>query len=90
MCMCRSLSALIFLMSTSVHAGISPSPESCQKMILSLLENFDSNHSNSKEQIMQFADKCMPESVLSNRLESTNRFQLSEDFSDKSSAQIRM
>jgi len=86
----RFLAALLILMSVSAHAGTSPSPESCQKMILSLLETFDVNHSESKKQIVQFADKCMPESVLSNKPQSNSRFQLSEEYSDKSNTRMRM
>ena len=63
----RSLAALIILLSLSptAQAGTSNSPEICQRMVLSLIENFDVNQPQSKEQLIQFAETCMPESELS-------------------------
>ena len=60
----RSLAALIILLSPTAQAGTANSPEICQRMVLSLIENFDVNQSQSKEQLIQFAETCMPESEL--------------------------
>ena len=62
----RSLAALIILLSPTAQAGAANSPERCQRMVLSLIENFDVNQSESKEQLIQFAETCMPESELNN------------------------
>jgi hypothetical protein len=61
----RSLAALIILLSSAAQAGTANSPEICQRMVLSLIENFDVNQSGSNEQLIQFAEMCMPESELS-------------------------
>ena len=60
----RSLAALIILLSPTAQAGTANSSEICQRMVLSLVDNFDVNQSNSKEQLIQFAEMCMPESEL--------------------------
>ena len=86
----RFLLTLIFLISASVQADTAGSPVTCQKMFLSLLNNFDINQQKSKEQIFQFANKCMPESALSNKSQSFNQFQLSEDITGTKKLSIRM
>jgi hypothetical protein len=60
----RSITALVILLSSATQAGAISSPETCQRMVLLLLENFDVNQSESKEQLIQFAKTCMPESEL--------------------------
>ena len=61
----RPLAVLIILLSPTAQAGAANSPERCQRMVLSLMENFDVNQPESKEQLIQFAEMCMPESELS-------------------------
>ena len=60
----RTLAALIILLSPTAQAGAANSPERCQRMVLSLMENFDVNQPESKEQLIHFAEMCMPESEL--------------------------
>ena len=45
-------------------------------MVLSLLENFNTYQSESREMVIQFADECMPESVLSGPHEGFKTLQL--------------
>lgn len=86
----RPLAALVILISTTAQAGAASSPEICQRMALTLLEKFNVHQAESKEQVIQFADKCMPESAMSNRSQSYNRYQVSEDISDRTRSQMRI
>jgi len=72
----RSIAALVILLSSTAQAGAINSPEICQKMVLSLLENFNPYQSESREMVIQFADECMPESVLSGHPEGFKAMQL--------------
>ena len=86
----RSLAALIILLSPATQAGTTNSPEICQRMVLSLIENFDVNESGSNEQLIQFAEMCMPESELSKQPNDFQTLPLTNDGRNTVSMQTRI
>lgn len=86
----RVFTVLVLLASASIHASTSTPLETCQKMALSLIDNFNASKAESKEQIFEFADVCMPESALSHKSQSSNKNQRFRDIKDITKAQVRM
>ena len=86
----RSLAASIILLSPVAQAGAANSPEICQRMVLSLIEKFDVNQSGSNEQLIQFAEMCMPESELSKQRNDFQRLPLTNIGRNTVSMQTRI
>ena len=86
----RSLAALIILLSPATQAGAASSPEICQRMVLSLIENFHVNQSGNNEQLIQFAEMCMPESELSKQPYQLQTLPLSNNGRNTVSVQTRI
>ena len=72
----KSLAVFIMLLSPTAHAGTTNSPDTCQKMALSLLDSFDDNSSQSKHQLITLIDQCMKKSEYSEHPESFETLQL--------------
>ena len=85
----RILTALI-LLSPTAQAVTASSPEICQRMVLSLIDNFDANQSESKEQLIQFAEMCMPESELSRQSRGLQSLPLMKNERNTVTAQTRI
>ena len=87
----RPLAVLVVLLiATTPVTGATSSPEICQKMVLSLLENFNVHQAKSKEQIIQFADECMPESVLSRQSQNFKTLRLKRNDGNTLTTQARI
>ncbi|MBG7609792.1 MAG: hypothetical protein IZT55_02885 [Anaerolineae bacterium] len=87
----RPLAVLVILLTATTSAtGATNSPETCQRMVLSLLDNFNVHQAKSKEQIIQFADKCMPESVLSRQSQDFKALRLNKSGRNTSTTQARI
>jgi hypothetical protein len=86
----RFLTALIILLSPTAQAGTANSPEICQRMALSLIGSFDVNQSESKEQLIQFAEMCMPESELNKHPNGFQTLPLMRNGRNTATTQIRV
>ncbi len=72
----RSIATIIVLLTLSLQADASQRQITCQKMVLSLLKNFDARDPRLQQQVLHFADMCMPGSALSENPQTVKKLQL--------------
>ena len=81
--------AILFTLSSPAVA-VDQSETICQKMVLSLLSDHGTNIPEFKQQIMFFADMCMPESAMSEQPQIYRKLKLIEDDGYIETIQARM
>ena len=86
----RSIAGIIVLLTLSLQADANQRQITCQKMVLSLLDHFDINDPWSQQQVLYFADMCMPDSALSENPQTVKKLQLLKDDGNVVTVQARI
>ena len=86
----RYITALIILLTLSSPVTANQSQGICQEMALSLLNDSDTSIPEFKQQIMYFADMCMPESAISQQAQIFRKLELIKDDESALTIQARL